>query len=535
VLQACKHPLSVVGEGDIVDSNGSGFGCSFEQSRDGDPACLENQVSGDYFVNYRAVPRPGWKFVRWDGLCSKQSVPPDCRLDSPAAWVTYWDEVFPTVIIPPTTAVFERRMDGKSVIIVGAGMAGLAAAKSLADQGALVQVLEARDRVGGRLWTDRSLDVPFEIGAGWIHGPQGNPISELVGQVFASTYETDDESLTVYSDDGVELSDNQLNQLDADHANLMQQVDEYMEGRPDQSLASAALAVDASIFQDPLVQWALSAYTEFDTGGAIEKLSAKNFDEDSAFVGEDVILPGGYDQVLTPLITGLDIHLQQIVQRIHYTVSGVTVTTNNGSFSTDYVIVTVPLGVLKADSIEFVPALPTSHADLIDKLAMGNVTKVALRYDQAFWPVGTQYFGYAGSEKGQFPYFMNTRTFSASNTLVALSFGNYAAVVEAKSDSEIKDEVTGILRTMYGSEVPEPSNMLVTRWSTDPHSLGAYSYTGTGVVPADFDDLAEPVAGRVFFAGEHTRFDYHGTLHGAYLSGIDAADKVAAMCCNVTQ
>ena len=88
-------------------------------------------------------------------------------------------------------------------------------------------------------------------------------------------------------------------------------------------------------------------------------------------------------------------------------------------------------------------------------------------------------------------------------------------------------------RTMFGSAVPKPSKMLVTRWSTDPYSLGAYSYTGIGVVAEDFDGLAVPVAGRIFFAGEHTLFDYHATVHGAYLSGTAAADKVVALCCNL--
>lgn len=106
LLQACKHPLAIVGEGDIVELNGTGRGCKLEQFQAADPACTENESSGDYFVNYRAQPRDGWWFVRWEGPCGHLSVPPDCRIDSPAAWVNYWDSTFGSVDIPPTIAIF---------------------------------------------------------------------------------------------------------------------------------------------------------------------------------------------------------------------------------------------------------------------------------------------------------------------------------------------------------------------------------------------------------------------------------------------
>lgn len=107
LLQACKHPLIIVGEGDIVDLNGSGRGCTLEQFQSGDTACTDNESTGDYFVNFQAVPRPGWRFVRWEGPCGHLSVEPDCRIESPADWVAYWDLEFSDIDIPATIAVFE--------------------------------------------------------------------------------------------------------------------------------------------------------------------------------------------------------------------------------------------------------------------------------------------------------------------------------------------------------------------------------------------------------------------------------------------
>ncbi len=107
LLASCKHPLAIVGEGDIVDRNGTGAGCTLEQFRAGDAAC-ENDVRGDYFVNYEAVPREGWRFSRWEGACGRDSVFPDCRFDMPGSLVSFWDENYPGIGVGTLTAVFEQ-------------------------------------------------------------------------------------------------------------------------------------------------------------------------------------------------------------------------------------------------------------------------------------------------------------------------------------------------------------------------------------------------------------------------------------------
>ncbi|MFT5484114.1 MAG: hypothetical protein ACI9GW_002776, partial [Halieaceae bacterium] len=108
LLQACKHPLAIIGEGDIIDLNGGSRGCSLEQFQAVDTACTENEVTADYFVNYQAVPRPGWRFVGWEGPCGHLSVFPTCRIDTVAGLVTIWDDQYSHIVIPPTTAIFEE-------------------------------------------------------------------------------------------------------------------------------------------------------------------------------------------------------------------------------------------------------------------------------------------------------------------------------------------------------------------------------------------------------------------------------------------
>ncbi len=420
----------------------------------------------------------------------------------------------------------ENDLRGQKIIVVGAGVAGLSAAQKLTTWGAEVVIVEARDRIGGRLWTDRSLGAPFEIGAGWIHGPENNPVSELAAASATMPLVTDDDNLVVYDRNGNILPDEIIDPLDKILESLLDEVDEWVDAENDRSLASAIDAVNTGALNDELILWALTTFTEFDTGGAIEDLSAAYFNADSAFRGADVILPAGFDAILEPLAANLDIRLGHVVEKISYDNSGIQITTSRGEFAGNFAVVTLPLGVLKQQVVAFDPELPTSFRNRVTKIPMGNVTKVALKFDEAFWDPAVQYFGYLSEIKGKWPYFLNYRAFADANILVALSFGAYPAEVERRPDAEIRAEVMDILRTMFGANAPEPLQCLVTRWSADPYAYGAYSFTGTGVEPEDFDNLAGPVGERLYFAGEHATFAYHGTVHGAQLSGIAAAKAI---------
>lgn len=423
-----------------------------------------------------------------------------------------------------------QALSGESVIVIGAGLAGLAAARDLQDQGAEVMVLEAKDHIGGRLRTDWSLGAPFELGAGWIHGPIGNPISALADQVGATTFVTDDDSLSVFAGDGKAASDGDLTRLDSRYEALLEAIDEEVEASADMSLAAAIRQVDPGAMRDPLMAWALAAFTEFDTGGPLEALSAYYFDEDDAFDGADVVVTTGYDKILAPLAKDLDIRLGSPVSAVAYDEDdGVAVTAGGQRFEADYAVCTLPLGVLKSGAVRFDPALPSAHRGAIEAIPFGNVTKAALKFPRAFWPTDVQYFGYQSAEKGKWPYFMSYRTFAAQNILVGLSVGAYAGKVEQRDDATITAEIMVILRTMFGPDIPEPEELIVTRWSRDPYSRGAYSFTGVDVTPDHYDRLAEPVEDRLVFAGEHTVFDHHATTHGALESGRAAAEAVVEL------
>jgi len=411
------------------------------------------------------------------------------------------------------------------VIVIGAGIAGLAAAQRLKDLGYAVAVLEATSDIGGRIRTDWSLGAPFEVGAGWIHRPDGNPISRLAADIGAKTIVTPDESYQVFAKDGQAIPASVIEAKYLDLERLYTRIDATFDN--DQPLSDAIRRVSKASLQDPVLNWMMSAYTEFSTGAAIEKLSAYYFDEDDEYDGADVILPGGYDQIPRSLADGLDIRLNTAVESIEYEEGeGAAVYTSNGTFESYFVICTVPLGVLKKGAITFDPPLPSAHQKSIDGIGFGSVTKLALKFDQPFWPEDVQYFGYMSEPKGRWNYFVNYRTFSQENILLGVSVGDYPFVAETMSDPDMIADGMAALRAMFGGNVPEPVGHLATRWSEDPYTLGAYSYTAVGNTPADFNRFAAPVANTILFAGEHTTFDFHGTVHGAYLTGLAAANLI---------
>ena len=413
------------------------------------------------------------------------------------------------------------------VVVIGAGIAGLGAAKSLAEQGAKVVILEAKPHIGGRLFTDFSMGAPFEYGAGWIHGPsEDNPTKQLANAVNAQTVVTDDDNLTVFSADGEEWDDEEVEELNEDWADALYKVDEELELHDPRSLSQALGDLVPGALREEGTVWAFSAYTEFSKGAPIENLSAVYHDDDEAFDLPDVVVTTGYDKILGPLAEGLDIRLSTKVTAIEYGDDGVTVTTDQGDFEGDYAVCSLPLGVLKDGTVAFDPPLPGDYRENIEDIGFGSVTKIAFKFEQPFWDVETQYFGIMTEQKGRWNFWLNYRTFSPENIILGLSVGAYAPRADRMSDAEMQADALEVLRGVWGDAVGEPTQMLTTHWSTDPDALGAYAFPTPGCRPSQFDDLAEPVEDVLLLCGEHTIFDYAGTTHGAYMSGLRAAETI---------
>ncbi len=412
---------------------------------------------------------------------------------------------------------------GKKVIVIGAGIAGLAAAKTLKQANYEVTVIESQEKVGGRLRRDRSLGVPFDEGASWIHGPKHNPITNLAYNAGASNYLTDDESLIIYDQNGKPYEDKYAEKEYKNYENALEKV--QSSGSINKSFQEVFNSLYPDKANDPLWLYMLSAYLEFDTGSDISELSSHQIDDDEVFKGKDVIITNGYDTVANYLAKGLRIQLNEKATAIKYA-SGIRVETAMANYDADYVIVTVPLGVLKAGHINFDPVLPTHKQNAINQIKMSAVNKFLLVFNTCFWDKDIQYIGYTPSVKGKFNYFVNVNKFLSGNALMTFAFGNYGKLTETLSDTEIIQEIMGHLKVIYGNSTPNPVHLLRTKWSSNPHTLGSYSFATAGSDTSAFDVLAQDIDKRVFFAGEHTSKAYRGTVHGAYLSGIREATKI---------
>ena len=420
----------------------------------------------------------------------------------------------------------ETDSNGKSVIIVGAGISGLAAAKKLKEKGFNVTILESQEKIGGRLRTNRSLGVGFDEGASWIHGIDGNPITTLAQQAGMETFYTNDESIKSYDLGGILRSDTTYANAEDDFYNILGTM--MNSGNPNQSFETVFQNLYPQKYNDRLYKFFLSTYVTFDCGD-LDKLSSTLYDEGEEFSGVEKIAVNGYDTIANYLGNALNVKLNQRVTKIDYTNSKIKVTHNGTVSEADFVVVTVPLGILKANKIEFLPALPSAKQTAINKIGMNCVNKFLLTWDSAFWD-DVQYLSYTPEIRDKFNYFVNVKKFHPNvNALMTFAYADYGRQTETMTDTEIITEIMAHLKDIYGNNIPNPTKMLRTKWQTNENSFGAYSYTAVGTEMKHFDDLAEEVSDRLFFAGEHTNADYFSTVHGAYLSGLREADKIIAL------
>lgn len=417
---------------------------------------------------------------------------------------------------------------GLKVVVVGAGMAGLTAAAILAAAGAEVIVLEARDRIGGRIFTDRSLGVPVEHGANFIHGFNGNPAAELAAKAGATPFFIDQERWQLFQPGGVEPEDFEIDDVFDDLEQIAEKAGEEADGDRSLSLLDVIELLDPALLQEPIGNWALTDTYEGEFAASLSQISALHVDAGEMFDGPDAVLREGYDLLPTFLGKGLDIRLRHPVSRIRHTPHGVIVETDNGRFEADHCIVTVPLGVLKAGRIAFDPPLPEPQQKAIAAIGFGQLAKVSVAFDAAFWPKDQHFLGYAGNDRGRFADMLNLMPIQEAPVLTLIASGDYAAHVDAMDEAALVADITAVLRDMFGESVPEPKAIARHAWSTDPHALGAYSFPAVGAEPADHDTLSKPAGPRLRLAGEHVSADYFGTVHGAMLSGEQAARTILA-------
>jgi monoamine oxidase len=419
----------------------------------------------------------------------------------------------------------------KRIVVIGAGLSGLAAAQELHRRGHEVIVVEARERIGGRIWTSTQwADMPLDFGATWIHGPQGNPLTDLAEQINAKRLTTRYDRTVTYNTSGKPLSEAEKVRME----NLRTQVFGALkkaQGKDDDASIRQVIKPLINQFAESseayrFINFILSGAIEQEYSGSVERLSAHWYNSAQEFDGDDVLFAQGFKVIPELLAQGLQIELGQVVKEIQWQRSPVRVITQKTEFIADHVVVTLPLGVLQAKSVRFSPELPRSKQNAIAKLGMGVLNKCYLRFPDAFWSADADWLEYVSARHGEWTEWVSFKQAANMPILLGFNAADRGRAIEAWSDEQIVASAMQTLRTIYGASIPEPIDYQMTRWASDPFSLGSYSYNPVGAVPKMRQELAEPLARSVFFAGEASNKNYFGTAHGAYLSGLRAAQEI---------
>eukprot|EP01103_Thecamoeba_quadrilineata_P005747 TRINITY_DN1550_c0_g1_i2.p1 TRINITY_DN1550_c0_g1~~TRINITY_DN1550_c0_g1_i2.p1 ORF type:complete len:686 (+),score=139.26 TRINITY_DN1550_c0_g1_i2:35-2092(+) len=568
--------------------------------------------------------------------------------------------------------IFENRPDiirdtpgGYRVIIVGGGISGVAATLHLQTLGYTVVLLEARTRLGGRIFTDKSwskkdfepiidltLDTPLisrrgdvpavselsavEYGASVVTGLHGNPVTVLCKQLGLKLYsvredcpifdsngkqvpEDVDEEVFEYfnkvmaqtselrsilSPDEIHSLEEAIQRVTSDDVphlknntpppssllfppltgavpekikeekvtyefkfleevpkeNKRRSLDECvsesglkkvkLSPKSERNSCKEEAVSERDHIKAGLFHWHL-AHLEYGCSSDLSKVSLFDWDQDDVFEleGGHHLIPQGYSTIVEKMaeVVHDKVKLGCRVKRIEYgekvkvhcaRTDPVTSLKKNIYYEADYVLVTLPLGVLKKRTVEFKPPLPAWKEGAIDRMGFGALEKVVLLFDGPFWQKlpavsSVDFFGMTAShvhDRGLFFFFWNL--WSSSNrkipALVALIAGKSAQQIENVDDASLVELALGALRKIFVS-VPKPVRTHVTRWGSDVYTYGSYSFISVGSSGADYDLLAKSVNNQVFFAGEATSRQHPATVAGAFLSGLRAAADIHSL------
>lgn len=417
----------------------------------------------------------------------------------------------------------------RKVIVIGAGVAGLAAAQELKKHGFDVTVLEARSRIGGRIWTDRDFaNFPLELGAEFVHGD--NAVTwDFIKKAKLKTGHDGDYSTQAYEHPkkGL-LSYKQVCKL-PDFAEVFELEEKHLpkhDPKKDVSLRewlkSLNLAATAREFALRFLSHQYLAEPEEIGVGDLaheERIYHQGDDDFRILEGQDLLVEA--------LASGLKIQLNHPVKRITWNKKGVKVFVEGkkDALKCDRVIVTVPLPLLKK-GIEFTPHLPKEKLKAIDSLKMGPGLKLHLAFKKPFW--GKRFNVFFSLGNISMWWAPGSAYKNATPVLTGLVGGMQALAFNQLPEEVILIRAQEELCRLFRSEAPHKTFMKgkVVSWINDPWTQGGYTYVPTGAYGVR-EILAKPIDGVLFFAGEATVFESNpATVHGAIGTGLRAAREV---------
>lgn len=423
------------------------------------------------------------------------------------------------------------------VIVIGAGMAGLSAAQHLADLGHSVLILEAKNRVGGRIHTIKlSNGTPIEMGAnilknvGTLEKP--NPLLPLVHHlnlvttpiepILSTNFKVGD-----YFENAIKWI-TEAKQLSTKTWPSLGEILKTHHLKFQHPLKSSSMEFIGRQMLTHLIQQQTGTSPHY---VSLLELMHANTELDGT---ADAFISGGYqnlpEEMAKKLIkTGLvKILLNTPIQSVHYQLKNQdtkVLTMDNQKYSAKTVLCTAPIGVLKKKTLGFFPELSLAKQRAIKHSKIGYFNKVILEFEKVFWPKDAEFIFPGSSDYHHYPEYLNLFHFTKHKT-TALVCNFYAsdAYFKEKSDDQIIEKALQPLRHTYGKTAGILKDAFVTHWESDPYALGSISCRGIHSEIGDLNHFEQPEPGGLFFAGAHTLPNQHReTVQGAYISGVRAA------------
>lgn len=403
------------------------------------------------------------------------------------------------------------------VVVIGAGAAGIAAARKLNGAGKHFALVEATDKIGGRCVTDTSLfGVPFDRGAHWIHFADVNPLAKFAAQAKVDVYPAPPgQTLRIGRRNARE---GEMESFLAGIVRASRAIGDGARGKTD--VPAVRLLPKELIEWRPSVEFVLGPYG-----------CSKDLAEVSAFDfaklqerDTEAFCRQGYGALLAKLAQGLPVQLSSPVTNIDWSRNTVAVQTANGVLSARAVIVTASTAVLTGGALKFKPGLPKRNLDALAKLSLGSLDHIALELDGN--PLGLRPDDLVFEKTSGNRAAALLANVSGSSLCVVDVGGRFGKGLAAQGEAAMVAFATDWLADLYGADVKKAvKRSHATRWSKEPYVLGASSVALPGGEPGR-KLLMEPLSNRLWFAGEAVHETLWGTVNGAWESGERAADAV---------
>ena len=417
------------------------------------------------------------------------------------------------------------------VIVIGAGSAGIGAARTLRALGRSCLVIEADNRIGGRALTDtKTFPLPFDIGCAWIHAGMSNPYYPMALERGYRVRKHDVDTLNQLFYDGQRQEETVVKEVDDASKSIVKTAEDDSRSHKDVALASIMTACTEPVAAAATFMGPMDAAVDFRNESTIDLTEEEGAEYDPNFLVKE-----GFGTLVADVGRDIPVSLSTAATAVRYDKSGFKVETNKGTLSAKAVIVTVSTGVLQKGAIKFDRDFPAATLKAINDLPMGLLTKIPLlvpgvdHYADGIAPY-ENVLNEISPLPGQPPcaeapgnYYFLAWPWD-SDLMVGFVGGSYAWSLANRPDDEVINGGIDSLAKIYGADIRKKvTKKLVTKWGTNPLTYGAYAAAVPGHAAAR-DVLRQPVKDRLFFAGEAVAEDgLFATCGGAYLSGAAQA------------